>query len=94
MKRPKSLLIKATVVIGLLLSGSIMTIGAVYSDCSDGVKIPAFLAQGVKPNLLLMIDNSASMYDLAYIGNQGTCYDDAYSSSDLYVGYFDSGYLV
>ncbi len=90
MKRPKSLLIKATVVIGLLLSGSIMTTGAVCSDCSDGVKIPAFLAQGVKPNLLLMIDNSASMYDLAYIGNEGTCYDDTYSTSNPYVGYFDS----
>ena len=90
MKQPKRLMIKATAVIALLLSGSVMITGVVYSYCSNGVKIPAFLASGVAPNLLLMIDNSASMYDLAYIGNQGTCYDDTYSSNDQYVGYFDS----
>jgi len=28
---------------------------------------PPFITAGVKPNLLLMIDNSASMYDLAYV---------------------------
>jgi len=30
---------------------------------------PPFITAGVKPNLLLMIDNSASMYDLAYTDN-------------------------
>ncbi|HSN23311.1 MAG TPA: hypothetical protein VLS45_03950, partial [Methylomicrobium sp.] len=90
MKQLKSLLIKVTLVIAVLLSGSLIIASVVYSYCSNGVKIPAFLASGVAPNLLLMIDNSASMYDLAYIGNQGTCYDDTYSSNDQYVGYFDS----
>lgn len=28
---------------------------------------PPFITAGIKPNLLLMIDNSASMYDLAYV---------------------------
>src|SRR5512137_215918 len=28
---------------------------------------PPFITAGVKPNMLLMIDNSASMYDLAYV---------------------------
>ena len=91
MRQPASLLIKIIVAIALLFSASVTMESAVYGGCGDGVKVPAFLASGVAPNLLLMIDNSASMYDLAYIGNQGTCYDDAYSSNDLYVGYFDPG---
>lgn len=61
----------------------------VWANCTNGVKIPAFLASGIDPNLLLIIDNSASMNDLAYIGTQGTCYDDGYSPSQKYAGYFD-----
>jgi type IV pilus assembly protein PilY1 len=34
--------------------------------CEDGVGVPPFLVEGVDPNLLLVIDNSASMYDMAY----------------------------
>ena len=52
---------------------------------------PPFITAGVKPNLLLVIDNSSSMYDLAYAdeGNKsGTtitrepyyCYDSSYKS--------------
>lgn len=33
---------------------------------------PAFITSGVKPNLLLIIDNSASMYDLAYQDSTNT----------------------
>ena len=62
----------------------------VWAYCANGVKIPAFLASGIDPNLLLIIDNSASMNDPAYIGSQGTCYDDGYSPSQTYAGYFDS----
>ena len=43
------------------------------------------------PNLLLILDNSASMNDLAYVGSQGTCYDDTYSSTETYAGYFENG---
>jgi type IV pilus assembly protein PilY1 len=60
-----------------------------WATCTDGAKIPAFLASGVDPNLLLIIDNSASMNDLAYIGTQGTCYDDGFSPTQEYAGYFD-----
>jgi type IV pilus assembly protein PilY1 len=63
----------------------------IWADCANGVKIPAFLSSGIDPNLLLIIDNSASMNDLAYIGTQGTCYDDGYSPSEKYAGYFDDG---
>jgi type IV pilus assembly protein PilY1 len=39
-----------------------------YSNCENGNALPPFLVTGsVDPNLLLFIDNSASMYDLAYI---------------------------
>jgi type IV pilus assembly protein PilY1 len=50
---------------------------------------PPFVVAGVEPNLLLMIDNSASMYDLAYISSTTKyCYDDSYNDSNDYAGYF------
>ncbi|MFH7326194.1 pilus assembly protein [Desulfurivibrio sp. C05AmB] len=60
-------------------------------------EIPPFLATStVDPNLLLIIDNSASMYDLAYVDDAGYCYDDKYNRDEngnhvnqTYVGYFD-----
>ncbi|UFS69586.1 pilus assembly protein PilY [Geomonas sp. RF6] len=51
---------------------------------------PPFVASGVKSNLLLLIDNSASMYDLAYTG-ANYCVDDSYSNTSSYAGYFDEG---
>lgn len=65
---------------------------------------PPYVSGGIKPNLLLMIDNSASMYDLGYIAGStsavpsfscGTatvsssyCFDNTYSDSQEYEGYF------
>jgi len=73
------------------------------SSCSTGAAVPPFLAAGVDPNLLLMIDNSASMYDLAYVKprEEGYCYDgtytdesgatvESYNAANSYIGYFDS----
>ncbi len=73
------------------------------SSCATGVAVPPFLAAGVDPNLLLMIDNSASMYDLAYVKprEEGYCYDGTYTDEDGnpaesydaatdYFGYFES----
>ena len=55
---------------------------------------PPFIVGGVNPNLLLMMDNSASMYDLTYI-DQGSatrdpyyCYDQTYNFGAHYSGYF------
>ena len=46
---------------------------------ADYISTPPFLSGGgVTPNLLLLIDNSASMYDLAYVDDQGYCYDETY----------------
>jgi type IV pilus assembly protein PilY1 len=57
---------------------------------------PPFISNGAQPNLLLMIDNSASMYDLAYVDNGNApvressyCYDQTYDSNNNYVGYFE-----
>jgi type IV pilus assembly protein PilY1 len=51
---------------------------------------PPFIVGGVNPNLLMMIDNSASMYDLTYLAaDNAYCYDKTYSSSNTYVGYFE-----
>jgi len=43
----------------------------------------------LKPNLLLMLDNSASMYDPAYTDPSSYCVDSTYKDSTSYPGYFD-----
>ncbi len=45
-----------------------------------GVGEPPFLGEGVPANVMLLIDNSASMYDMAYddIQEPGFCLDDSY----------------
>ncbi|QWV92176.1 pilus assembly protein PilY [Geomonas oryzisoli] len=45
---------------------------------------------GVKPNLLLLLDNSASMYDLAYTNPQTFCLDDSFNPAAEYPGYFEA----
>ena len=52
------------VIMGLALPGSMRV-------CAD----PAFLANGTTPNLLIIIDNSESMLDLAYMPDNGACHD-------------------
>lgn len=39
--------------------------------CSEGTGVPPFLSSGAYPNLLMMIDNSGSMLDLAYLDDDG-----------------------
>ncbi|MGV1100355.1 hypothetical protein ACUUL3_13230 [Thiovibrio sp. JS02] len=60
--------------------------------CSDGLAEPPFLSYGIDPNVLLMIDNSGSMYDLAYIDPDMQCYDDTYDTTGVtaYAGYFEN----
>lgn len=81
-------------------------VAAMAADMKDYSITPPFIQQAIKPNLLLMLDNSSSMYDLAYADEGQTvsgtitrepyyCYDQTYSSRNTYVGYFnrDSYYL-
>jgi len=60
--------------------------------CGEGLGEPPFLSFGVKPNVLLMVDNSGSMLDLAYIDESddgGQCMDNTYDSAKEYAGLFD-----
>jgi len=73
------------------------TIQNITPPSSDAyAQIPPFVAGvGVKPNLLLIVDNSGSMEEFAYKtagkGNStGTNADPSYNSSTIYYGYFDS----
>lgn len=64
---------------------------AVVGDKDDYAKLPAFLETGLDPNLLLLIDNSASMYDQAYVDSSGSdCFADDFDPTVAYAGYFDS----
>lgn len=50
---------------------------------------PPFVQAVIKPNMLLMIDNSSSMYDLANTDPATYCYDASYNNTATYAGYFD-----
>ncbi|WP_303720274.1 pilus assembly protein [Malonomonas rubra] len=85
-------------VLSLVLAVALVNIGAlpgyaVAPDplvCTKGVATPPFLNTGVDPNLMLVIDNSASMYDLAFVENAAYCYDDSYDpTTNTYSGFFD-----
>ncbi|MGE5893714.1 MAG: hypothetical protein ACM34I_06640, partial [bacterium] len=63
------------------------------AQMTDYCQKPPFVTKTLKPNLLLMLDNSASMYDTTYIDETTTpkpyCYDNSYSSTKAYMGYFN-----
>ena len=83
--------VAACAAIGLVFLLSSGNAFGANSYCSQNTAYPPFLvSSGVTPNLLLLIDNSASMNDLAYVGEQGYCYDDTYSNTLTYAGYFIS----
>jgi type IV pilus assembly protein PilY1 len=68
---------------------------AVPPPLTDYCQIPPFVtgASGaIKPNVLLMVDNSGSMYEFAYKtpGKGQNDYDDSYNPASEYYGYFDT----
>lgn len=80
-------------IVGCLVITILLAVGSARAEVSKDAYCvqPAFIATGIKPNLLMMIDNSASMYDLAYTdtGTSSTaCYDDSYDNTKDYIGYF------
>jgi hypothetical protein len=80
----------------VLFLGAIAASKAHSATCTEGTGMPPFLGeQIIDPNVLLMIDNSASMLDLAAVGSAGICYDgtdetgtESYDSTKDYSGYF------
>ena len=74
----------------ILLAGLCFKPTTVFADaCSEGVGIPPFLTAGVDPNLLLLVDNSGSMLDMAYVDDIGRCTDNTFDPSEDYTGLFD-----
>ncbi len=60
-----------------------------YAAMDDYCVIPPFVVAGVKPNVLLMLDNSSSTYDPVYLSSTQTyCYDNTYDNTKSYIGYF------
>ncbi len=62
---------------------------------NDYCQIPPYVtsaSSNLKPNVLLIIDNSGSMYEFAYkaAGAGGSSYDTSYNPATSYYGYFDS----
>ncbi len=66
--------------------------------CSSGTGLPPFISSGADPNLLLVMDNSGSMLDMAYVDADQQCFDEGYliNSSGVpdvtmqYAGLFES----
>ena len=73
----------------VVLCGPAGPASAADDVCSAGTGIPPFLASGADPNLLLVLDNSGSMLDMAYVDERkykagtteeykNSCYDKGY----------------
>ncbi len=93
MKRKNTFIIFSVFTMFILFSFAAHAAAPVMSDYTA---YPPFVDTGTTPNLLLMIDNSGSMYDISYVdeGNLPTrdanyCYDQTYISTTTYAGYFE-----
>jgi type IV pilus assembly protein PilY1 len=97
MKTRRALLSVAMVFALMAVPGQVLA-----ATADDYCIIPSFMKVIQPPNLLLMIDNSSSMYDIAY-ADEGQkdaagaitrqpyyCYDQTYKSGTTYAGYFDN----
>lgn len=90
----------SSILVLIIVSLLFLCPGRAFSVCAspsvtDYTAYPPFITAGVKPNLLLMFDNSSSQYDLAYVDTGSAnrkpyyCYDQTYSSANAYQGYFE-----
>lgn len=68
--------------------GNVYAVITANEICTIGTAEPPFLSTAVIPNLMLVIDNSASMLDLGYINDANYCYDSSYNNVKTYAGYF------
>ena len=55
------------IILALVMSLSLDFAPSLAADMDDYCIVPPFIQENAKPNLLMIIDNSASMYDLAYV---------------------------
>ena len=81
----------------VVLCGPVGPASAADDVCSAGTGIPPFLASGADPNLLLVLDNSGSMLDMAYVDEETYTLPPTAGIGDLDPNYkktcSDNGYL-
>src|SRR5512135_1850580 len=88
MKTRGNLLSALSVIFCLLfLSAASLSSAAIdFTNENNYCIVPPFIAAPTTPNLLLMLDNSASMYDLEYIDTSATslfCFDSTFNKSNV-----------
>ncbi len=80
--------------IGIVFSISFISGSSSFAAMSSYCAAPPFVTQSVIPNVLIILDNSGSMYDFAYkttgTGNDPKNPDQSFSPSTVYYGYFNS----
>ena len=59
--------ITVRIILALVMVASLDITSSLAATMNDYCIIPPFIQEIAKPNLLMLIDNSASMYDLAYV---------------------------
>ena len=93
---PGKALLPLLCIMGLLLLICPMQARGEVPSMRSYCSVPPLPGTGVKPNLLLMIDNSASMYDPVYTDPYNYCLDDSvdtFEHGSQFEGYFDQGSL-
>jgi hypothetical protein len=80
MKENMQRVIFRTMVFATVLTGFAATAGA--NTCGRGLAEPPFLSFGIDSNLLMMLDNSGSMLDMAYISPDTDCFDQNFVAYD------------
>lgn len=53
------------------------------AQMSDYCITPPYIGSAIEPNLLLMVDNSAGMYDLVYQDSTKICFDQTFSNTKI-----------
>ena len=80
----------------ILLGATLDLASAAHVAATRGTAEPPFLSLGIKSNLLMLLDNSGSMLDMAHVDpDDSQCFDDSYDPAKTYAGNFeqDSWYV-
>lgn len=89
--RRENMIKQRWIILGMVLVTALMFLPTTEAVASmnDYCSTPPFINDVTLPNLLLMVDNSASQYDLANVpSGNNYCYDNTYDDTKSYEGYF------
>jgi len=78
---------KFFIIFGILLIFNSSAFSSMSSYCST----PPFIGRTISPNVMIILDNSGSMYNFAYDYN-GSQISTGFDPEKTYYGYFDSNY--